>query len=214
MTVSWLSVTDIETRLNRELDAGETAQAEQLLDATAAVIYATIGRNLDQRTETVDLPGTWSEDLELPGRPISSIGDVRLNGRLLDPELYSYNERQLLRRATDEDLFDTSWDELGANPLGGARARLRPLHWGGPASTVRVTYTHGYSSANIPPLIKFIAIDAASRSFSSPVGVKQESLGAYSVTYLDRANGEGSGIQLTEAEKMQLRSVFRRGWYV
>lgn len=214
MTVTWLTVEDLETRLNREFDAGEIAQAEQLIEAVAAMVYATIGRNLDQRTETVDIPGTWSEDLELPGRPITSIGDVRLNGRLLDPSLYSYNDRQLLRRATDEDLFDTSWSELGANPLGGARAQLRPLHWGGPASTVRVTYTHGYTSANIPPLIKYTAIDAASRTFSSPVGVKQESLGAYSVTYLDRANGEGSGMQLTEAEKMQLRSVFRRRWHI
>jgi hypothetical protein len=214
MTVSWISVEDVETRLNRELDAGETAQVEQLLEGVAATIYATIGRNLDRRTETVRIPGTWSEDLELPGRPIISIGDVRLNGRLLDPTLYSWNQRQLLRRASDEDLFDTSWDELGVNPLGGARARLRPLHWGGPASTVQVTYEHGYTSENIPPLIKYTAIDVAARGFTSPVAVKQESLGAYSVTYSDRANGEGSGIQLTETEMKGLRSIFRRGWYV
>jgi hypothetical protein len=214
MPVSWLSVEDIETRLNQEFDAGETAQVEALIEGVAATIYAAIGKNLDRRTETVDIPGTWSEDLELPGRPIVSVGDVRLNGRLLDPSLYSYNQRQLLRRATDEDLFDTSWDELGANPLGGARARLRPLHWGGPASTVRVTYTHGYASEDIPPLIKYTAIDIAARAFVSPVAVKQESLGTYSVTYLDRANGEGSGIQMTETEAKMLRSIFRRGWYV
>lgn len=214
MPVSWLSVEDIETRLNKQFDAGETAQVEQLIEGVAASVYGIIGKNLDRRTETVDIPGTWSEDLDLPGRPIISVGDVRLNDRLLDPSLYSWNRRNLLRRATDEDLFDTSWDELGANPLGGARARLRPLHWGGPASTVRVTYTHGYQANSIPPLLKYIAIDVVGRAFISPVAIKQETLGPYSVTYSDRANGEGSGIQVTEAEMRQLRGLFRRGWYV
>jgi hypothetical protein len=213
MTVSWISVEDVETRLNREFDAGETAQVEQLLEGVAATIYAAIGRNLDRRTETVRIPGTWSENLELPGRPVISVGAVRLNTRLLDPSLYVYNQRELLRRSSDEDLFDTSFEEQGVNPLGGARARLRPLHWGGEYSTVEVTFTHGYTSANIPPLIRYTAIDVAARAFTSPVAVKQESLGSYSVTYLDRANGEGSGIQITEAEMRGLKSLFRRGWY-
>lgn len=68
----------------------------------------------------------------------------------------------------------------------------------------------GQTPKDVPPVLRFIAIEVVCRAMANPQGLisEQEGLGAYS--YAQRfASGEGAGLWLTELEeRMARRAVY------
>lgn len=199
MTASFATTTQLAAFLNRTFTAGETAQAQMFLDGATALIQSEANQTLAQAETTAVLAGTWDSSLLLPERPVTAVGAVSLNGvPLASGGDFEWNSRQLLRRGT---LFGVN---LGAPDLW----RYRPgaafgtaSHWGGPESTVTVTYTHGY--ATIPEDIVTVCLQIAARAILNPAGVQSESLGAYAVRY-GTADG-GPTMTLSDAERKVIR---------
>lgn len=77
---------------------------------------------------------------------------------------------------------------------------IRAGRWPNQARSVTVTYTHGY--ATIPDSVKGACLSAAGRVYVNPDGIKQETIGAVSVTY--NTPLYTSGVSLTEQEREDL----------
>jgi len=94
------------------------------------------------------------------------VGSVEVNGELLDAAKYQWSADGYLRR-------------VGAN-------------WPTDLRSIVVIYDHGY--APLPDLVVAITAQLAARLYESPAAVKQETIGAYSVTY----TGGGASLQASE----------------
>jgi hypothetical protein len=163
------------------------AQAELLLELVSADMQTAARNRIIAGTETAKLAGTWSRDLLLPRRPVVDVTGVALNGYELATGLYQWNERSLIR----------------SGPLDAAGG----AHWGGPASTVTVTYSYGYTAENVPLSVKSLALRVAARVIGNPGGgISQETLGPYSVSYRNTLDAGGS--HLTDFEAKMLRRRF------
>lgn len=184
--------------LDDEVDAEWIAQAEALLELVSADIQTAARNRIAAGEETALLAGTWNRDLELPRRPVVSVSSVVLNGATISDVEYEWNDRQLLRRYHD---FGRYYDADHLAPSDGA-------HWGGPASTVAVTYAYGYAADEVPTFVRSLTLRAAARNIGNAAQITQESLGPYSVTYGARATEAGS--YLTDREVRMLRRRFSR----
>lgn len=195
---------DLAIFLNLTFDAGLTLQADALLQGATTAIRAEAGQHISLvDDDTVLLAGTWGYDLELPEWPVVSVDAVLVNGDpIVSPGSFEWNTRQLLRRslALSELTGAGLW-----NQAPGARFN-NAGHWGGPSSTVEVTYTHGF--ATIPDDLVLICKQAAARCIVNPSGVDSESLGAYSVRYVRNGSG-GPSVLLDDEEKRIIRSRYR-----
>lgn len=195
---------ELATFLNLTFDAGQSAQADALLQGATTAIRSEAAQHISLvDDDTVLLAGTWDWDLELPERPVISVDTVAINGvAITPPGSFEWNNRQLLRRslALSELTGAGMW-----NQAPGARFNTAG-HWGGPGSTVEVTYTHGY--ATIPDDLMLICKQIAARVVLNPEGIQSESLGAYSVRYVAKEAG-GISLLLTEEERRIIRSRYR-----
>lgn len=185
-----------------------TAQADLFLELIGADIEAAAGAKIVAGSGTALLAGSWSQDLELPNRPISTVGAVLLNGVAVSSGEFSWNERSLLRRGAtfgaidDLDVVD-DWNSLGRQGAGWTSGG----HWGGPSSTVAVTYSWGYAAEDVPPVLRSLSLRVASRVIGNPTGVSSEQLGVYSVQYGKAGAGDGSSYLNTHETRM-LRKKF------
>jgi len=192
-------------------DAAWTAQADLFLTLIGDDIESAAGSKIIAGTGTHLLAGTWSTDLELPNRPISSVSAVTLNGTVVGAGEFTWNNRDLLRRGSrfgdldGSDLLD-DWNALGMQGAGWSSG----AHWGGPSSTVAVTYAWGYAAAAVPGVLRSLSLRVASRAIGNPTGVSSEQLGVYSVQYGQNGkNGAGAGSSyLNAAEAKMLRKKF------
>jgi hypothetical protein len=186
-----------------------TAQADLFLDLIGADIEAAAGAKIVAGSGTLLLAGSWSQDLELPNRPISSVGAVLLNGVAVGSSEFSWNERSLLRKGAamfgvvDDFDFVEDWNALGMQGAGWSTGG----HWGGPSSTVAVTYAWGYAAEDVPPVLRSLSLRVASRVIGNPTGVSSEQLGVYSVQYGKAGAGDGSSY-LNMHETRMLRKKF------
>ncbi len=178
--------TDLARLMQRDLSAEEQETADLVLELVAGEVTLETGQTFAGGTETVRLAGVWGADLELPRRPVTAVVSVAVDGVALADADYLWNGGQLLRLG----------GQLGDHYYGGT--------WGGPGVVVTVTYT---TSAEVPAGVKSIVLQAAARAMNPTAGVKQETVGAYSVTYTD--NGGTAGI-LTAAERKALRRIVGR----
>lgn len=204
MPDQFVDAADLAVFLNMTFDSGLTAQAEALLQGATTAIQAEAGQHiLLVDDDTVLLAGTWGYDLELPEWPVVSVDAVLVNGApLTPPGAFEWNNRQLLRRslALSELTGAGLW-----NQAPGARFN-NAGHWGGPSSTVEVTYTHGYATP--PDDLVLICKQAAARVILNPSGIQSESLGAYGVRYVAREAG-GVSVLLDDDERRIIRSRYR-----
>lgn len=170
------------------------AQADFLLSLISADIQTAARNRIIRGTETAKLAGTWSPDLVLPRRPVVSIAAISLNGQGLAVGAYSWNDRSVIRSGVP------------------TIANLGPLdntaHWGGPVSTIEVEYTYGYEAADVPDVVKSLALRIAGRTIDNTGGVSQESLGPYSVSYGNVLAAGGSHV--TDREAKMIRKRFSR----
>jgi len=101
------------------------------------------------------LDGNGTRVLLLPETPVSDVATVEVDGEELDPDDYQWSADGYLRK------------------LNGT--------WPTDLRSIEVTYTHGY--ATIPALIVSITAKLAGRMLDVPAAVRQETIGAYSVSY-------------------------------
>lgn len=200
---SFASTADLASFLNRTIAVGaETTRAQLMLDLATAAIQNWCRQTISSAETTALLPGTWSQDLELPERPVTEVDTVEVDGVATTD--WDWNERGVLRRGAASFAQTSVVNAAGDADSTTQGAAGSAQHWGGPQATVSVTYTHGF--ATIPADIKAVCLAVAGRAFTSEVGVKQESLGAYSVTY---GGGGADGVTITPADMTLLRRYRR-----
>ncbi len=189
-----------------ELADAFVVQANLFLSLIGDDIEAIVGTSVSGATGTDLIPGTWSRDLPLQRSPIREIASVLVNGIALSSAEYLWNERGLLRRGAgalsdlDEFDFPEDWNSFGQQ---GATWRAGG-HWGGPASTIRITYTYGPVEPH--PFLRSLTLRTAARVIGNPGQLTQESLGPYSASYAGAADTDGT--HLRPADVKRLRKLF------
>lgn len=97
---------------------------------------------------------------------------------------------------TDEDA-SWKWDGMGAiyNLL--------------PRTTYKIVYSFGY--ADVPADIQGVALGMSSRVMYNPSGLRQETVGAISITY-PGIGGEAGTVNISNLEQKILENYTRAGW--
>ena len=152
------TVTDLENRLGRSLDADETIRAEALLDGASARVRSYTGQEFTETT-TTERVMVRNGVIRLPQRPATAVtAVVDMDGNSLN---FTWHAGQTFKLGTP-DRFD-----------------LEPFateqQW------VDVTYTAGY--ATIPDLIVEVVCSMVLRAFgvaAEGTGYASESIGSYS----------------------------------
>ncbi|KAA6216392.1 hypothetical protein [Streptomyces filamentosus] len=180
------TVADLAVMLGRTFTPTQEAQAQALLDQASSVVRAYVRQDITRATTTDTFTMRRPDPtmhrcggmVTLSQRPIVDISSVKVNGV----------------EATDwwqdgSDLLLSSW--AWADPP----AAHRPPQ-------VEVTYTHGWDP--VPGDIETIVLQAANRVIVNPSGIRSETVGGESVTYLIPAVGEYLGVLLSRTEQKVL----------
>jgi len=193
VTVAFATETELEAYTGTSI---ATDRATLLLDMATGAIRAHTNQTLSRVTnDTVILPGNYTGVLELPERPVASVGAVTIGDTALTVDSdFVWDGRTSLLRGTAV----TGVLVINDGPLISGRG-----DWGGPGAQVTVTYTHGF--ATIPDDIKGVCLALAARSLQSPDGVNSETVGSYSVSY----SRTGGAVSLLDEER-RLLDRYRR----
>jgi hypothetical protein len=162
------SPTDLATRLNTTFTAGQTAQAQMLLDEASSLIRFTIGQTLTAVTAdsiTLEAPsGAW---LDLPQRPVTNVESVLSDGVPV----------------TDYKLIGNRlWRVGGWGRRFWYGMWLRNVPY---PHTVTVVYDHGYAAGDEHlNLAKGVCCTLASQAIVQPAGnVQSEAIDDYKVVF-------------------------------
>lgn len=199
---SFATVADLGTFLNRTLTGGDASQAQMFLDGATAAIKQEANQTLERVQTSALLAGSWSNELELPERPVVAVAAVLLNGVLVGTGDYEWNSRQLLRRGR---LFGQSIGTVDDYAYRPGSTFGHQAHWGGPSSTVQVTYTHGFDP--IPQVLVTLCLQVAARTMLNPAGIQSETVAGYSVRYVN--HGSGGPTVLLDADEKKVARSFR-----
>lgn len=147
--------------LGRELTpagSGEPLTAEeQALEIASSAVRAHLGYHITRQEETYILDGSDSKVIRLPAFPIYAVSEVKVAGETL--------------AVTDYDWSEAGWLMRGDG-----------YTWGAVPRNVEVTATTGFLA--VPPAITGVVLALAARLCDGNAsGVKQETIGSYSVTY-------------------------------
>ncbi|GAB2718123.1 hypothetical protein [Streptomyces bullii] len=183
---SLATVADLATLLGRTFTPEQEAQAQALLDQASAVVRAYVRQDITKATTTdtftmrrVDpILHRCAGAVTLPQRPVVEITTVLVDGT--ETQDWWQDGNELLLRSW-------AWDQ--------PPAAHRPPQ-------VTVTYTHGWDP--VPADIQAIVMQAANRVLVNPSGVRSETVGGESVTYLIPAVGEYLGVLLSRTEQKVL----------
>ncbi|MFG3476473.1 hypothetical protein ACGF3K_14575 [Streptomyces sp. NPDC047980] len=194
---SLATVADLAATLGRTFTPEQEAQAQALLDQASSIVRAYVRLDITRATTTDTFPMRRSDrqhlgapfdharhgQVTLPQRPVEEVATVKVNGTVTHDWWVEQNE-----------LF------------------LRSVPWLGPpgahqAPRVEVTYTHGWSP--VPGDIQAIVLQAANRVIVNPSGIRSETVGGVSTTYLIPATGENLGVLLSRTE-MRVLDRYRR----
>ncbi len=164
--MAFATTDDLANVLGREVDP-EDATALAALDAATEIVRAYTGQYIEQvEDDELTLDGSGTNNLLLPQVPVTAVASVEVDGEALAATDYEWSANGYLRR-------------IGAN-------------WPVNLRSIVATYTHGY--ATVPAVIVAVTATLAARLYEAPTAVKQETIGAYSVTY----TGTGMGLQTNE----------------
>jgi hypothetical protein len=179
-------VADLATLLGRTFTPEQELQAQALLDQASSVVRAYVRQDITRATTTdtftmrrVDpVLHRCTGAVTLPQRPVIDIDAVLIDGTVTH-----------------------DWWQDGNDLL------LRSWTWSSPPAAnrppqVTVTYTHGWDE--VPGDIKAIVLQAANRVIVNPSGIRSETVGGESVTYLIPAVGEYLGVLLSRTEQKVL----------
>lgn len=178
--------------------ADQTAKMTLLVAHASAAIRNYTGQAFTLVTDTDQLAAVWGPVLPLPRLPVTNVVSVTADGTTITG--WQWDQRVGLRRnavpvgnvgCTAED----SWPIETQGATGGSAAS-----WGGPGITLAVRYTSGY--ATTPDDVAAICEGLAASAFSTPTGVRSESLGSYAVTYTIESSGSSVSISITDAKAL------------
>jgi len=183
---SLATVADLATLLGRTFTPQQELQAQALLDQASSVVRAYVRQDITRATTTDTFTMRRADPylhrcagvVSLPQRPVVDIATVSVAG-----------------------VETTDWWQDGSDLL------LKAWPWNEPptahrAPQVKVTYTHGYDP--VPGDIQAIVLQAANRVIVNPSGIRSETVGGESVTYLIPAVGEYLGVLLSRTEQRVL----------
>lgn len=154
---SLATIEQLEAWLGRTIV--DEAAAQQALDIASDTVRTYCGHSITQiLNDTVKLDGPATHTLILPAAPVNGIDSIKVDGETVDPDAYSWSKKGWVRR-TDGHL----WPEL--------------------PGSIEVIYNHGF--ATIPNAIVGVVLSLAGRIHDGSSGIKQETIGSYSVTYGD-----------------------------
>jgi hypothetical protein len=156
---SMVTTDELASYVGRPIESDDASALLALELATAAVQDYCAQTLFLVEDEEIYAPGSGTRVVLLPEAPVSAVTALEVDGEVLDPTLYDWAADGVLTRLR------------GIWPLGGRR--------------IVVTYTHGYDP--IPTAIKAVVLSVAARVLDSPAAVRQETIGAYSVTYTNGA---------------------------
>jgi hypothetical protein len=153
---NFATVAELAAYLARDIDNAD-ASALLALSLASDTVRAYIGQDITSvEDDEITLDGSGTTLLLLPQQPVTAVSSV-----VEDDEELTF----------DEDYYWSAW--------GGLTRISRP--WVRTPRRIVVTYSHGY--ATVPGPVKAATLALAGRLIDSPSGVKQETIGAYSVTY-------------------------------
>ena len=152
--IAFATIQELSAYVNRTI-AQDDPTAELALSLASDAVRAYCRQDISQATTTEVVQGPGSSLLMLSQTPVTEVSEVTVDGTVIPETAY-------------------------ATTAFGALYRTRG-HWPGVFSSIAVTYTHGWSE--IPGPVKAATLSVAARIYDSPAGVKQETIGAYSVTY-------------------------------
>lgn len=188
---SLATVADLAALLGRTFTPAEELQAQALLDQASSVVRGYLRLDVTRATTTDTFTMRRADPLRyscsgmvtLPQRPIEAVTAVEVDGlATLD---WWLDGNELLLRAW-------SWDHPPA-------AHQAPQ--------VEVIYTHGWDP--VPGDIAAIVMQAANRVMVNPSGIRSETVGGESITYLIPSTGEMLGTLLSRTE-MKVLDRYRR----
>jgi hypothetical protein len=183
---SLVTVADLAARLGRTLTSAQELQAQALLDDASSVVRAYVRQDITRATTTDVFTMRRADPLlhrcggvvTLPQRPVVDVASVSVNGTAT-ADWWQEGDEILVRA--------WAWDQPPA-------AHRAPQ--------VTVTYTHGWDP--VPGDIQAIVMQAANRVMVNPSGIRSETVGGESVTYLIPAVGEYLGVLLSRTEQKVL----------
>lgn len=148
------------------LDEADTGRALVDLDAACDRIRAYLNQRIDAvDDEVVTLRGNDTRALLLPELPVTSVTSVVLDATTL-------NSAETLTPGTGYTIDSA-----------GVLWRSAP-YWWLQGATYTVTYSHGYTAATIPAILKVAAFRLAKLGSASSGGaVSSETVGPFSVSY-------------------------------
>jgi hypothetical protein len=149
---------DLATWLQRDLDAADTATANQALDLASATMQSLTGQHLFVKSNDVaTLDGSGTYLLFLPETPVTAVTSITLNG-------------------TAVPTADYAWYRHGAI--------VGVAGWGNKAKSVVVTYSHGYATGTPEyETLRGINLRAAAKAFENPGGAESETIVSYTYRF-------------------------------
>lgn len=175
---------------DRGVEPDDDDVAATFLAVASSVVRGAAQSPILATTSTVEV---WAQDadqyLDLPGKPITAVSAVVLDGTTLDATDYKLIDGRLWRHC--------GWGD-GCTP-----------------SQVTVTMTHGLAAA--PAWVVQIVCDLAIAGMkAAPNGARDprvfvETLGPYSVTYSQAGDLVATAMELPSATKLALRKAFGGG---
>lgn len=168
-----IPVADVETILGRTLTTAEAAQVAVFIDFASSYIRDYTGRSFERRSNHL----------------IRTQADAHGVVELPDPPIVSVASIVDADAEGETWIVADQWD--GMWRING----LRPWH------TYLITYTHG--DQEVPQSIAGVCASMASRQIINPAGIRQETVGATSVTYAS-VFGEAGALGLSGLERQVL----------
>lgn len=179
----------LEARLGISLSADEHIRAATLLALASGVIRAEFGSLSFTEDDEFTIRGTYSNRIRVPQRPLVSVGQVLINGEILDSDSYYIDGNEIVRAS-------------------GVRSSFWP--WGsvfsGPLDEVTITYSHGWE--DLPEDVTVICLEMVVRVWVNPGNLLNENVAGVSSGY---ASAEARGLLLTDSEKKQLKRALYSG---
>lgn len=170
---------DLSDHLGEDLTSSDSALAA--IDAACDVCRNHAEQTFNVVTgDEVTLDGTGTDALLLPELPVTSVGEVAVDGDVVTD--YALNGNGVLLRTA-------------------------PGTWPKRRQVVVVTYDHGYATDTLPRDVRMVALQLATRLMRVVVPGSSESLGQYSISY--SAQAAEAGVDLTNGEKDILRRYRR-----
>lgn len=198
MAAPLATVTDIENRLGRTLDASESARATALIGDAGVKVRNYTRQDFDHVIGDEVTLRPVADVLRLPQRPVLNVTQVASVGP--DGQVVSV-------------LTGWAWDgsdkvRITGHGIAGILDPWWP--WSGGPSSFRVTYDHGYP--DIPEVVVAVVCSMVIRVFESPSaaeGMIGERIGTYSYQMQQGSGSAGATVRLTSADKSEL-DLYRR----